>query len=138
MRRNNSDSAVWPAEGVCGAKMLLRVAGLCALVAAAAGETSESIFLEERSYIEAFEAPRLDYTLSNYMREPGMLLELSRPAFAMEVIRDDDSCGAVTGTDELRERLFTQTVAVSNRPSGSAITMLYAGMDDGRFIGCAN
>ena len=54
-----------------------------------------------------------------------MLLELSRPAFAMEVIRDDDSCGAVTETDELREWLFTQTVAVSNRPSGSAITMLF-------------
>ena len=65
----------------------------------------------------------------------AMLLELSRPAFAMQFIRND-SC--VTETQELREWLFTQAVAVSTRRTGSAITMLYAGMDDGRFIGCAS
>ena len=100
----------------------------------AARAVAQSTFMEQRSYIEAYEAPRVSFMLRNYMREPGMLLELSLPAFAMEVIRND-TCA--TETEELREWLFTQTVAVSSRPEGSAITMLYAGMEDGRFIGCA-
>eukprot|EP01043_Picozoa_sp_COSAG02_P095852 COSAG02_NODE_32178_length_520_cov_23.503563_1_plen_132_part_01 len=115
----------------------LRVLLHAAMAAAAAAthEAGYSAFVEQRSYIESYEAPRIAASLSNYMREPGMLLDLSLPAFEMEVIRED-SCA--TETDELREWLFTQAVAVSNRPEGSAITMLYAGMEDGRFIGCAH
>lgn len=92
-------------------------------------------FTQERSYVELFEAPRLATTLRNYMSEPGVLLELTRPAFAMNVI-GEDSCGALTETEALRQWLFAQAVSVSNR-GGSAITMVYVGMDDGRFIGCA-
>ena len=109
----------------------LRLVLLHAAMAHAAGD---SAVLELRSYIESYEAPRIAASLRNYMREPGMLLELSLPAFEMEVIRED---GCATETDELREWLFTQAIAVSSRPEGSAITMLYAGMEDGRFIGCA-
>ena len=104
------------------------------LHASAARVVAQSSFMEQRSYIEAYEAPRVTFMLGNYMGEPGMLLDLSLPAFAMEVIRND-TCA--TETEELREWLFTQAVAVSSRSTGSAITMLYAGMEDGRFIGCA-
>lgn len=88
----------------------------------------------EQTYIEAFEKPRLDYTLLSFMREPGMLLELSRPAYSMELVAA--SC-AQTETAELRELLFMQSVAVASRAAagGSGITMLYCGMQDGRFIG---
>ena len=116
---------------------LLRLVLLHAAMAPAAGVHAagdSAAFVELRSYIESYEAPRIAASLSNYMREPGMLLQQSLPAFEMEVIRED-SCA--TETDELREWLFTQAIAVSSRPEGSAITMLYAGMVDGRFIGCA-
>ena len=109
---------------------------LAVLHVAAALVVGESMFMEERSYVELFDAPRAAYTLRNYMKEPGVLLDLSRPAFAMGVI-SEDSCNVLTETEALRQWLFTQTVAVSTRESGSAITMLYVGMVDGRFIGCA-
>ena len=97
----------------------LRAMVLCVSGASA---SAQDIFLDQRSYIEAFEAPRLFYTLRNYMREPGMLLELSRPAFSMEVIGGQEACG-LSEAEELRQWLFTQTVAVSDRVEGSAITM---------------
>jgi hypothetical protein len=109
---------------------------LVVLHAAAAAVAAESAFMEERSYVELFEAPRVAFTLRNYMSEPGVLLDLSRPAFAMGVI-SEDSCDVLSETEALRQWLFTQTVGVSTRASGSAITMLYVGMADGRFIGCA-
>ena len=109
---------------------------LAVLHAAAAQVVGESTFVEERSYVELFEAPRIASTLQNYMMEPGVLLDLSRPAFAMEVI-SEDSCNVLTETEALRQWLFTQAVGVSTRDGGSAITMVYAGMADGRFVGCA-
>ena len=96
---------------------------------------ADTVFAAETTYIEAFETPRIEYTLNTFMREPGMLLELSRPAFMMGAISATvGSC--VDETEELRQWLFTQAVGVSSRQGGSAITMLYAGMEDGRFIGC--
>ena len=91
----------------------------------------------ENTYVETFEKPRIDSTLNSFMREPGMLLELSRPAFELGAIGANDACG-VSESEELRQWLFTQAIGVSTRPGGSAITMLYAGMEDGRFLGCTH
>ena len=84
------------------------------------------------TYTETFQHPRLEYTLSTFMREPGNLLALTRPAYSMEVV--SGTC-TKDGTEALREWLYTQTVAVGNRAGGSAITMIYAGMEDGTFVG---
>ena len=81
------------------------------------------------SYAEAFTTPRVVGSLSPYMREPGQMVALSSPAFAMEVISSE--------TEEIREWLYTQTVAVSNSDE-SGITMLYTGLSDGRFVGYYN
>ena len=106
--------------------------GLLVLHAAAAALMGQmSTFMQERSYVELFEAPRITTTLRNFLGEPGVLLELTRPAFAMNIIGEDP-----TDTGSMRQWLFAQTISVSNRGS-SPITMLYAGMEDGRFIGCA-
>lgn len=84
---------------------------------------------EQSSYVELFAAPQIISKLNDFMGQPGMLLELSRPVFEFEVI--------ATETQELREWVFAQVVAVSSRGADSAIAMVYAGMDDGRFVGCA-
>lgn len=90
----------------------------------------DTAFRRERTHIEAFEMPQLASTLALFMREPGLLLELSVPVVSMEVVSDS--------SEDLREWLFAQTVSVSRRVGGTAITMVYAGLADGRFVGCKN
>ena len=102
------------------------------VLAVLAGAAAGAQVREVQTYIAAFDKPRLDYTLNSFMREPGSVLELSRPAYAMELVAA--SC-ASSETTELRELLFLQSVAVNGRVGGTGITMLYAGMADGRFIG---
>ena len=104
------------------------LAALCTQHAAA----QPGILGDTTTYTETFQHPRLEYTLSTFMREPGNLLDLTRPAYSMEVV--NETCRK-DGTEALREWLYTQTVAVGNRAGGSAITMIYAGMADGTFVG---
>eukprot|EP01043_Picozoa_sp_COSAG02_P002899 COSAG02_NODE_68_length_42582_cov_52.351129_35_plen_961_part_00 len=84
------------------------------------------------TYVAAFDEPRLSYTLHSFMSEPGAVLKVSQPAYALELVAE--SCAA-SETVELRELLFLQSVAVASQADGTGITMLYAGMEDGRFVG---
>lgn len=111
------------ARGAARLALAVALVGLAERVGWAAGSTE---LRQQLTYVSAFEEPRLSYTLNSFMREPGAVLELSHPAYAMELAFD---------TVELRELLFLQSVALANRAEGSGITMLYAGLADGRFIG---
>ena len=109
-------------------------------VLCAHGAARESILLpDNKTFTETFLHPRLVHALSSYMREPGMLLGLTRPAISMEVVTwsngtTNETC-TLDGTEALREWLYTQTVAVSERADSSAITMINAGLVDGTFLG---
>ena len=63
------------------------------------------------------------------MREPGQMVALSSPAFAMEVISSSE-------TEEIREWLYTQAVAVGlGDRERTSIDQIYYGGEDGRFVG---
>lgn len=66
------------------------------------------------------------------MKEPAELISMSSPAIGMEIVAGSDA--GAEKTEQLREWLFTQTVGIRER--ASSVTMVYAGMADGHFVGC--
>ncbi len=67
------------------------------------------------------------------MQEPAELISMSTPAIGMEFVAGSAAAGAEK-VEQLREWLFTQTVGIRER--ASSVTMIYAGMADGHFVGC--
>ena len=97
-------------------------------------EAGETHFRDAvRAYVGEFEMPRVLYRLQAYMKEPAELIGLSSPAIGMQVVAGTDAAGSEV-IEQLREWLFTQTVSMHERES--SVTMVYAGLEDGRFTGC--
>ena len=65
---------------------------LLALLAGGAQEAAASAFQRERTHIEAFSLPRLQHDLRSFMRQPGALLELTRPAYATGLLEAAPTC----------------------------------------------
>ena len=112
-------------------RFLVAAAAVVALSARRAA-AQPGILNDTATYTETYQQPRLAYTLGNFMREPGNLLDMTRPALSLEVV--NETC-TKDGTEALREYLYHQTVAVDNRTGGHAITMIYAALSDGTFVG---
>ena len=67
------------------------------------------------------------------MQEPAELISMSTPAIGMDFVAES-AVAEHERTEQLREWLFTQTVGIRER--ASSVTMIYAGMADGHFVGC--
>ena len=76
-------------------------APLLLALAGGAQEAAASAFQRERTHIEAFSLPRLQHDLRSFMRQPGALLELTRPAYATGLLEAAPTCAIdETGGDD--------------------------------------
>ena len=78
------------------------------------------------TYAGAVTTPRMKSAMDTFMNKPIDAIRYSQPAYTL---------GMLHSTEELRQWLYAQTLAVSQMADNS-FTMFYAGTEDGRFVGC--
>lgn len=99
---------------------LIRLAlGLCAL------GTSRS----DQTYVDTFLVQRLSAAMTTFLSAPVELVDLTRAAYDLD---------SLSAAEALREWIYAQTKAMAAKSGTSCsreVTMIYAGMQDGTFVG---
>eukprot|EP01043_Picozoa_sp_COSAG02_P079257 COSAG02_NODE_18244_length_951_cov_1.870892_1_plen_297_part_01 len=77
------------------------------------------------TYVGAVAIRSISSTMNTFMTKPIDAIRYSLPAHSL---------GTLQSTDDIRQWLYTQVIAVNHMVDNS-FTMFYAGLEDGRFIG---